>query len=328
MAETLSDVLNEQLPLIDRLMAACELEPLYRPLAAAMFFVEKCITRINGDTKDDYLNKPWFAEIYQEVQRWYVRRYGARLAETPRAIATGLVQFLGTFFKIEIPLVTGEQAEDPMKKWIVFPDSVLPNENPIEWLTAPPNLAALNLGDRTELEQKVRWVVSSTRALTRDFSSAILAEPDYKHLASDVPVHLSAGATHVLERGGTWRLAVWEWHLAVEKSFKVFLRQRNAETPNTHDLNDLCRRAEDSGLPGLDRELLNIMPSSQDAVGYRYGKGKSLTQAKLAEIYRSALIFSGTCGAHLDRNLKIRRLRVLIQVLPWARPVSDRKSAC
>jgi hypothetical protein len=45
-----------------------------RPFATAQMVVDFFIEPIEGDTKDGYLTKPWFAGIYKSVCDWYQAR--------------------------------------------------------------------------------------------------------------------------------------------------------------------------------------------------------------------------------------------------------------
>lgn len=294
MKETLSDAVKEQFPVIDEIMAARQVKLLERPLAAAMFFVEECIVRIDGDTKEEYLEKRWFAEIYQAVYKWYLERYGDRLRERSQSVATGMVMLFGTLFKVEVPLVTDEPADDPSQKWILFPDSVQANEDPLNWLTAAPNMENIPSADLERLKRDVRWVADTARALTRDFSTAILEDEDYKQLTMDVPVHMSTGARHALEGRVGGHLAIWEWQMAIEKALKTYLRQQDEVPPYEHDLVVLSDLAEHKGLRPVDRKLLSMLPSAKEAIAYRYGQGKPLSDGRLAELYRIALAWIPT----------------------------------
>jgi len=327
MKETLSDAVKEQIPEIDEIMAARQVNLLMRPHAAAMFFVEECIVSINGDTKENYLEKPWFAEIYQAIYKWYLERYGDRLRERPQQAATGMVVLFGTLFKVEVPLVTDEPADDPSQKWILFPDSVQANEDPLHWLTAAPNLENIPSADLATLERDVRWVADTVRTLKRDFSTATLEDENYKQLAIDVPIHMSVGARHVLEGQGAGHLAIWEWQMAIEKALKTYLRQQGEAPPYKHDLAALGDLAEYKGLRPLDRKLLGTLPSAKEAIAYRYGQGKPLSDVRLAELYTTALGLSVECGRQLARNMKTRGTKFLIRVLPWARSVSPQSGS-
>lgn len=40
------------------------------------FVIEHFVVEIKGDTKDNYLSKPWFVSFFDPILKWYERRYG------------------------------------------------------------------------------------------------------------------------------------------------------------------------------------------------------------------------------------------------------------
>jgi HEPN domain-containing protein len=317
MSADFAEVIREQLPIIDEYLAAIDVELLMRPFHAASLFVEKCVVSVEGDTKDKYLDKPWFKDIYQEIKKWYVVRYGERLRSTRPAAATGLVPLFRTLFCLEVPLVTQELVDGGLRKWISFPDAVLPEETPLSWLKPPPNLAGLSNDDYRVLEVDARWVAGAIRECSRDMLMAEAPTAVIRRLAQSIPTHLSKGADYALDKQDGRNLAIWEFHLAVEKSFKVFLSQQSLRIPHTHDLWELCGVAENHGLSGIDRKLLEIMPRHREAIEHRYGELNAVSGVRAHEIYRAALSLSACCGRRLRRNLRTRNMRFLIRKLPW-----------
>ena len=53
-----------------------------RILQAALLFVEHNILEIEGDSKDDFIDKVWFQTIYRTIHEWYKERYGAAAKRT------------------------------------------------------------------------------------------------------------------------------------------------------------------------------------------------------------------------------------------------------
>jgi len=320
MVGILEDAIREQMPELDSALAARQLEPIHRPLTAAKIFVEECIVSIEGDTKDDYLDKPWFSTIYQTIYDWYLKRYGDRLHHTAHSVATGIVACLGALFRLEVPLVIRTPADDPQQLWISFPDSVEASEDPLQWIEAPPNIDDLPADKRSNFLSDVSDTASCLRGLHRDFNAAILPSDDHRKMAVTIPAHLSAGASYVAQSRNPGNMAIWDWHMAAEKALKVYLHQRGSPPPNTHQLVTLYDLAVAASFEGIDRSAVERLPSGKEAVDYRYGQGAHHGPVDLAQLYKQYLHVCSAVGTRLERNLSVRGdTRFLIRVLPWAR---------
>lgn len=110
--ETFEALLREVLPWIDEHLETSGTAVQERPLAAARQLVDHFVLAIEGDTKDNYLVKPWFAGIFQPVYKWYERRYGQALTRPRQASVRGLVSHFATPCLIRVPLVLAEPNED------------------------------------------------------------------------------------------------------------------------------------------------------------------------------------------------------------------------
>jgi HEPN domain-containing protein len=312
-----ADAIRENLPDIDFILAGWEIDPSERPLHAAYLFVQGCVVSIKGDTKDDFLSKPWFGEIYRVVQRWYVERYGDRLRGARRQALTGVVLFLNSVFRVDVPIVTTEPGPERLQQWVCFPDEVLPAERPLEWLTAPPRVDNLKPSACRELEEKVRWVANAIRECNRGVVTATKTDAEMEALATTVPEHISRGAELILGARNVRGLAVWELHLAVEKTFKLLLRQCGLQPAKIHDLVELAALAEKHGLQTLPRQSLSLLPSGSEAIASRYGEAPPVALGRLVEIYQAALTVCSSCCRTLARRLTTRNMRYLIRALPF-----------
>src|SRR5574337_550804 len=110
--DTFESLLRETLPWIDEQFSKDGRPVHERPLAAAQIIVDHCIVAIKGDTKDEYLTKPWFAGIYRRIYKWYEGRYGQALTRAHRAQTRGLVHYFGSPLLFRLPLVVTEPGPD------------------------------------------------------------------------------------------------------------------------------------------------------------------------------------------------------------------------
>ena len=122
-------LLRETLPWIDERFSKDRRAVPERPFAAARIIVDDFIVDIEGDTKDDYLTKPWFAGIYQPIYKWYEGRYGQALTRSRQAQTRGLVPYFGTPLLFRLPLVLNEPGLGGTT-WVRFPKEVLESRTP------------------------------------------------------------------------------------------------------------------------------------------------------------------------------------------------------
>src|SRR5688572_10083592 len=76
-----------------------------RPMAAATQ-IDKNFMEIEGDSKDQYWEKPWFAIIFGIVQRWYEGRYGEAL--TTKDVIPGVILIHSLPFRVDVPRTYSE----------------------------------------------------------------------------------------------------------------------------------------------------------------------------------------------------------------------------
>ncbi len=100
-----------------------------RVLLAAHEFVEYCILEINGDTKENYLFRPWFRFIHRTIRRWYEKKYGAAL-HRPDEVFLGVCEILGALFRLRVPTHLRRDGEPGKTIWIVLPIDLQAEEDP------------------------------------------------------------------------------------------------------------------------------------------------------------------------------------------------------
>jgi hypothetical protein len=149
------------LPLIDGLMTKMNVPLGQRPFQAAVFLVRECVVAIEGDTKDDFWRRPWFAAMYRVIDGWYEERYGDALDARSGKIECGLAVIYELPFKLLIPVTLIEPDQPGESFWLVYPSEVLPNEDILGWLVKPPNLARLSPDEVNDVRQQITKVAGS-----------------------------------------------------------------------------------------------------------------------------------------------------------------------
>jgi hypothetical protein len=271
---SLQEAIAGLLPDIDEVFAA-KSEPLYsRPYRAAMMVVEACVVSVKGDTKDRYHTKPWFGAILTAVIEWYAEVYGEAMAADPPTRHLAVVLVRRTPVGLDVPLTVASAREKDDTFWITFAATMLPGEDVLEWLVRPPKLAALPEAHRTD----VRDACLATAECVRRTANGLMtvgSEPAaaLKHSTLVLP-HLKSAARWILQGDGrALSASVWESNFAAENAAKACLYQTgHRHVPNLHDVRRLAR-IYSSSMPDPEVEAaLAIMPTSAEAVQYRYGE--------------------------------------------------------
>ncbi len=137
----------EILELIDTKLALSNTPLSQRCTFAAMEFVTKFVVKIKieetevDNFKADYFEKRWFQLLYGEIKEWYYLRYGKALKKSKPQAFVGVIIIYSTPFKVVVPTsIRGATHESGKSAWFTLPNSVLKNENIMEWLPDHPNL--------------------------------------------------------------------------------------------------------------------------------------------------------------------------------------------
>jgi hypothetical protein len=315
----ISDFLEEQLPVFDEIFAE-ELMPLHqRPLAATIQFIEYCIVDMKGDTKEDYLKKPWFKSTYQLVCKWYLDRYGDAMKLKRHNSSLGVVMIFDTPLKISIPLSVAGKKESATKRWFCLPHEVLENENVFAWIEGTPNLLKMKAEERFTVENYLRAIATANRSINVNLMSADLKEKHLRNLCSGIPAHIEKAVGDILSLDeGRISNSFWEIHLAVEKALKLLIGQHN-HFPPIHDLHKLCNAANQINDVSIDKDLIDMLPSHHNAIRFRYGEGGTVTARQAVLNYKNGLIITKILTAALRRQFVMENVEFLISNIIMAR---------
>jgi hypothetical protein len=316
----LREAVSECLDDIDRLLPEKNVSLGLRPLYAADIFVKECIVEIKGATKEGYLSQPWFYDIWDEIDAWYRRRYGAALRRHLNDLAPGLVMIFGAPFRLQLPLSFWTDRKGKTGR-LHLPKDVCAGEDPFTWIEASPNVGDLTEQERDALRADVYEVVKHTRSINVDLLTASKGGDHYRALAYTVSTHLTKAVNDVMsDQGADIATAMWELHLAMEKALKAFLAQRALQIPRTHDLNRLYRAALAGGLPPLPSGLAESLPSEQDSISQRYGEGAPPSIAMAHDSYRRALAVVYHCIHHLKGWVRVQGTDLSLDLRGFGRP--------
>jgi hypothetical protein len=315
---TLESLLQESLHWIDEQFAK-EGKPVHeRPFAATRVIIEHFVVEIEGDTKDDYLSKPWFVGFFDPILKWYERRYGKALLTFPQSVAIGLVHYFKSPITFHTALTITEPGENGTT-WVRFPTEVLPTEDPLTWLDAAPPLDAMSEKRRENLRASVRMVADLLRGINNDLNSADLGESAARSLVGTVLKHLDKAATDGASHDPqAVALGVWELQMACEKTMKAFLTQINTEYPETHDLRALHRLANANADHTREaKQFLSAIPSEQRVLAWRYSEIAPPSPAEFLRFYLSTLKLVSLYASRMSRRYVFKNFAVQLKKPPW-----------
>jgi len=315
----LDDLLEDILPIINDRLAEAGVKLQQRPLQAAGLFVEKWVVRVDNDTTDNFLDKPWFKTIYDLVVEWYHKRYGSAALEDTASSLLGIVLLFGSPAELRVPLSVAEHDVPGETIWLSLPDNVLPQEDVRRWFVSQPRWGDLGQDDVGCAIDDAKEVGRSLRSIHRSLTEASYRTDNERRLARTIENDLQDAARDVLAMSNGGRLtAVWKLHLATEKSLKVLLCNHNQDYPRTHDLRSLLSCATRLVSESLDPEDITVFPSDAEAVRARYGEGPSRSLAEVMDLYSATLRAAKGYTDLLRRKLRIGGARFLIRRFPWA----------
>lgn len=287
-----------------------------RPFEAASMLVRHVVVEVQGDDdKDDFAEKPWFAAIYAEVHGWYKRRYGALMKEEPDKIL-GLIVHNGIPHVVYIPITISKLQEDGLLK-VTFPTSVYSNENPMTWVK--PRIRKTSLrGTSVKLHGRLDKTCSTLRHIGINIGSAGGDKSKVPLMARSILDHFGTAAT-TANTGHNERnsLAVWELHMACEKSLKSLLAQRGIEFPKIHSLRKLNSLLQEPTLERKAERMIRRLPDDRLVIEHRYLQASQLTINVFYGYYYVALQLASLYTSHLHQAIKIGGASIFLKKPPW-----------
>lgn len=308
--------LKQVLPLLDGQMAILGTHIQDRPLSAARSIVDIYILSVKGDTKENYIEKPWFAQIFKSVRGWYERRYGVAMNKPRLAAVLGVFSYFDTPYLIRVPLVVSEPVGDGTV-WIKFPVDILASEDPYLWVQ-PPLPVDLPPKRRASIDVSIKRTVTLLRSINLDLTTADLDESDQRSMVRNVIRHLEKAASDMVSDDRlNASIGVWDLHMACEKVIKVYLSRKRVEYPPIHDLRKLQRLVP----PELDwsetKRALAAMPSERRVMAWRYSQGTPPTPKELERMYFSTLSICAIYAGRLPHKFRMANGAFHLRRPPW-----------
>lgn len=292
-------------------------KPLYmRPFEAAILIARHSIVEVEGDDdKENFIEKPWFAAIYAEIHKWYVARYGS-LMKVQCNNATGLVVHRGFPHTIDVPRAISTLQENGLLK-LTFPSKLYPTEDPMTWVR--PKISRRSIGPLAgKLRSRIENTCNDLRKIGLNAGAVGGKNTGIPLMAASIVVHLSkaaeAASSHQKESNS---LALWDLHLACEKSIKSLLAQRMIKFPKIHDLVRLNDLLPDMDVQQRARRVIRHLPSESEVIRHRYLQEAVISPNKLYLFYSLALKLCVIYTSSLKQEIRIADASFFLKQPPW-----------
>jgi hypothetical protein len=329
--ETFDEYFEAALPLIDDALAKENIGLLQRPLRAAITFVTQYVIEVDIDGKPEaprfadgaFTSEPWFRGLFQLVEEWYRQRYGAAMDKPYSREAMGFVVVWGTPFKLEVPTRTVTVGTPGKTIWLGFPESVLPGEDPTQWIVDPPNISGMTRKDFLGLARKTKEVGNLLRSIEVKLLGIGRISDTSRGFIQAIRGHLVTAAQQVIEnweRKGTSK-AAWEMQMVCECALKALSNEKLSTFRETHDLFTLY----DDVLPflgGLKRTDLTKLPRWKQMADLRYGQGRAPEMDECYKMYLATLRVVDGALAPLV-SLGLGEARIEVALAPWKTPSGE-----
>lgn len=326
--ETIDAIVAERLPPIDQTLAENGVSLAERPLQATFFFIDINVLALRyGDGREfkpgapeEIVSEKWFAAIYQLVEDWYFNRYGNTINRRADRQAIGLLVMWSTAFRLNIPTTITCLTGDGETATLRFPDRVLEQENPLDWLTPTPSLDHLKSEELDELRSSAHRVSTRIRSISVSMLGIPGHDPVMAGLLSNVRTNLEHAARKALkENRFTLETAAWDLHLAVECGLKALSHRKTGSFAKTHNLSILKDAVQDH-VTDFPSSALDHLPSDREAVDLRYGQGGRLSLGEFWTYYLAALEILDIAMDSL-MVIGLGSAELLIAYPPWKRPL-------
>lgn len=289
-----------------------------RPFQAAAAFVKLAVVEIEGDTKDDYISKPWFKPIYESVERWYRHRFGAAFESQSKESMTGACMILDDVFEINVPNTLRKIEKEGETAWLIFPTDVQEGENPSDWLVRPPNLEILQPEDKVKVLREVEAIGSRLRQIYVDLMTAERPDELAIALANKILPQLEQAAVYLIEpHRRNLGLACWEAHQGAEHALKLLCRQKSGKHRHTHDLKSLHQDIASNDAGFLNSYILDGLPSGKEITKIRGGERGNINVYRAYSMYRTFLDLTASCTSTLERKLRLKNAGFLLRKAPF-----------
>ena len=297
--------------------------PIYdRYLQASHIFVDAFVLDSSFSSKKDIVKSNEFHEyIIPIFHNWYHETYDT-LAKNPKDFnLKGLIVIRNQPFIITFPSTISIVEEEGETSWMKYPDHLDNSENIQNmFVERVIDLDKLSGSQQTKVRKKIEDVVSKIRSIAINFTGLSLDDKTERMARTVIPEFEKAAvdiASYNTEQGLT---ACWHIQQAIEKTFKIFLKQQQDSFEETHILRDLYNSAMDVnpvGFDGIDSKLIDSC--LKNTIDSRYAE-ELFPLSKSIDFYNKALKIVLAVSEKFERQgLQLKNASFLLKMAPWAK---------
>jgi HEPN domain-containing protein len=312
--ENLDNSIIELLPIIDEELGSINIPLNQRPFQAACTLVDKVITKIRGNDRNDYYEKPWFIHIYNKTYDWYENKYADRFAnDKSKSTILAHVIFSGVIYRIGIPIVLSEPADDESMSWMIIPKDILPYENVLNWIELKPNISLFTSNEKELLINNISSIGLYHRNINNSLMSVSIIPEQIKSFGYGAVANFQTASNIISDnKTNEFDTAIWEIHIAVEKMLKLALFQKDNEIPYIHDLRKLNNKLTQNSIV-KQNSFFNLFPDDHTAINARYGQIHLSNLETVNQYFVLGLEYCSNIAESLDRILIMRNGRFLLK---------------
>lgn len=309
--------IDEIMPNIDEVFTTQNIPIHDRYMRAAIFFVENYIELDTFESSSEIIKHEAFSkDIVPVFMQWFHEKYGELVRPPHQKTATGIITSYAQPLKVDIPLTTSE-ATDKGTAWLRFPDKLGDSENMESFFDKKVPLNILNEEQYSKLSDEVSELVSTIRTININLMTVDGLDADTSNMMGGIWSHFEKAVDDIISfRPERISVGCWELHLAMEKTFKVLIKQKTSKKAFGHNLIKLYKEIE-SFCPEIDRSLLASLPTDKDAIQLRYAEQSRDFQDVLV-FYKKALKIVYSLTNKLERKYKLNNAGFEFKQAPWA----------
>jgi len=295
-----------------------------RPFETIMFLLTHDLLKITledgqevFDKKEELFSSKVFAQLVKACQKWYYKKYGDLAKKHEKHKLKGIVPYINTYLLAEFPKITTKIEVEGEMGWMICSTHIEEHENINDYFVPKINTNSLTDSEFEKFKKNLEKIVYLTRniSISLNLDNCSIDEEGAMTLRS-IMRHIEKGIDDILTLKPESSVACWEFHLAIEKVFKVFIKQKTGKKIHGHNLNILNKEASKLGKK-IDLKLLAKLPSDKEAIKHRYLE-MQLSIDDLLSLYLLTLEIVNDISKDLDRKYSLYNAKILIKKPGWA----------
>lgn len=309
--------IDEIMPDIDEKFTTLNIPIHDRFMRAAIFFVENYLESHPFESSSELIEHEAFSrDIVPLFMQWFHEKYGELVKPPHKSSATGIVTSYAQPLKIDIPLTTSEPTNKGTA-WLRFPDKVDDAESIEDFFDKKVPLNILNENQYSRLNDEVSELVSTIRTININLMTVEGLDAETTSMMGGIWSHFEKAVDDIISfRPERISVGCWELHLAMEKSFKVLIKQKTSKREFGHNLISLYEKVKPF-CPEIDVSLLESLPTDKDAIKLRYAEQSRDLQDVLV-FYKKALKIVLVLTNNLDRKYRLNNAGFELRQATWA----------